>query len=500
MNSKKINYNNSLNIGGVSILEIENKMKDILDKYLNTVEKFRNSKGEFNSKYIAYRPWLNLKDDSSVGLNFKFINPTVTVDSINRFNLSLLDDNDLTKVKRNVKKLETLLFLNYPANNRVTSDDGKNISSIISINNGEFNVIVNGLSPRGLKFTKIESIPGNRFKAGENKAISSYQDTFNGVTVKATHTTSIDFIANLSDEDKTMALENINRAYQDMSELPKQMYRILVDKYIRMKTSGLLKDANAYISIEDIHFNYRQNAGGGETGKSIKKETKELYLNALNELQKYTVDVDFSNASKHLKEYSGIRGQKKIVSNSKLVVVTSILRAEEKNADSIKGKLDYTDDDITNVIGFYYQLGEIGNLYIEESKGFTHFNYAYPRLALGIDSSRHGAALNICEYIAYEHRVRLKKRKINLIVSLEKLIEVSKYDIDYARFKRSIERFIEKQVKKATDVLLDSKTISSVEIPTNISAKDKNNLSEIFITFKLNYTEEVLNRTSKDLE
>ena len=31
-------------LGGVSILEIENKMKDILDKYLFTIKKFKNNK------------------------------------------------------------------------------------------------------------------------------------------------------------------------------------------------------------------------------------------------------------------------------------------------------------------------------------------------------------------------------------------------------------------------------------------------------------------------
>lgn len=478
-------------LGGVSILEIENKMKDILDKYLFTIKKFKNNKGVLNSKYISYRPWIEVGENNNLTLNFKFINPNVTIEDIKKFDLKLLDDINIDKVKRNTKKLEKLLFLNYPANNRVTSNDGKNISSIIAINNGEFNIIVNGLSPRELKFTEIQSDSGSKFKVAENKAISSFQNTFNGVTVRATHTTNIDFISNLSNDDKFTALENINRAYKDMSELPKQLYRILVDKYIRMKVSGTLKDSNAYISIADIHFNYRQNIGGGESGKSIKKETKEQYMHALNELQKYTVDVDFSQASLHLKKYSGVRKNKKIVSNSKLVVVTSILRASDNNT------IGNSADDI---IGFYYQLGEIGNIYLNEYKNMTQLNYAYPRLALGIDSSRYPAALNMCEYIAYEHRLRLKEKKTHLVVSLEKLLEVSKYEVDYTRFKRSMERFLDNQVKKAAEVLLDSKTISSVEVPKNISSKDKNNLSEIYVKFDLNYTDEIINKLLKDYD
>ena len=489
MKENNINNKDNSNVE-VSIVKIENKINEILDEYMSTINSFRSSKGTFNSKYLSYRPWIQLDLEGNISLNMKYINPNLTTESIDKFDINSIKESDAVVVKRNIKKLEKMLFHKLPVNNRVASDEGKNITSIISINNGEFNLIVDVLSSHRVKYTEFVPGSGSKFNKESDKAIAKTEGNFNGITVKSTVVSEIDFLSNLTTHDKNSALDNINKAYSSMNELPKQLYRILVDKYIRLKANNMLNGSNAYISLEDIHFNYRQLIGGGETGRSIKKDARAQYMEALKELEKYTVEIDFSNASQHLIKYSGIRKKKRIISNSKLVVVTSILTNKDLDKNTRAS-------DSNDIVGFYYQLGEVGDLYLDEYKSITQFNYAYPRLALNLDTRTHSAALNICEYIAYEHRLRLNKKNPELFVSMEKLLSISNYDLDYSRFKRSIERFIGNQLKKAVDVLTESKTISSVEIPEKLSAKDKGYLSEIYVKFTLNYTDEVINSILK---
>lgn len=470
--------------GGVSEV-IENIIQEYKENYILLLNNYKhNSKNnKLNGKFISNRPWIKLGEDDDIDINIEHLKQGMDIEvlrTIFKQTNDLISSGKTFKYPVLFKKIEDAMFDLIPKSFQL--DDDKKDNFIISLNNGELNLMVRGFN--SVKAKSIETY-GNKMSGTERtQIISEVENDFNGIKVKLTHTNLLPYRVDIDSDSKEKSLEEFSAKFASMDADVQQMWRIVVARFITLASENRLENGCAYISMEDIYFNYKKGKGSGEYGTSVPKKVRKEYMDCFKELEKYTVNIDYSNTSNRLSRYMNIKQNRKIINNSSLFKIVDVLSDKTLDKDS-DGKVIVNDDD--KVIGITYQLGAIGKIYIEDLS-ISQLNYRYSKDLLSLHSHNHKIAYYIGDYLEYEHRNKLYKKDKELKFSLAKLIQISNVqNFNFDRFKRSMESLL-KQLDIAAQVLIDNGKIEKIDYPTNIIPSYKNKIDYIFITVKFKYS------------
>lgn len=480
--------------GGVSKM-----IEDILQKYTNDYilllnDYKSNSKGnKLNTKFILNRPWIKLNNEK-IDINLEHLKQGLDINILeNKFNQvnELISSEKPFKYPLVLKKIEDSMFDLVPKSFQINNN---NDNFIVSLNNGELNLMVRGFN--SVKPTSIESFGSKMAGTEGTQIISEVEEDFNGIKVKLIHTKLLPYKVDLDDSSKEKAIEDVKSEISRMDVAMQQMWRIVVDRFITLAKENRLEKGCAYISLEDIYFNYKKGKGSGEYGTSIPKKVREDYMKIFRALEKYSVNIDYSNTSNRLTTYMGAKKNKKIISNSSLFKIVDIM-IDKTISDEDDGKI--IEDNDSNVLGFVYQLGSIGKIYIEDLS-ISKFNYRYSKDLLSLNNNNHKVAYRIGDFLEYHHRNRVYKKNKEFKFSLAKLVEVAGISINPSRFKREMESLI-KQLDIASKVLIDNGKIEDISYLTKMTPKYKNQLDYIYITVKFKYVkEDVFNAEKEDAD
>lgn len=492
--NKIITTNSYLNkSGGVSEM-IENIIQEYKENYIALLNDYKcNSKNnKLNSRFLSNRPWIKL-DESTIDIHIEYLKQGMDIEVLRNVFERVKDyisNEKGFKYPVLLKKIEDSMFDLIPKS--FQPNNNKDDNFIISLNNGELNLMVRGLN--SVKATSIETF-GNKITGTERtQIISEMENDFNGIKVKLVHTNLLPYRVDIDNDSKEKSLAEFSAKFANMDADVQQMWRIVVARFITLASENRLENGCAYISMEDIYFNYKKGKGSGEYGTSVPLKVRKEYMNCFRELEKYTVNIDYSNTSNRLSRYMNIKKNNKIINNSSLFKIVDILsdKTIDKNSD---GKI-IVDNNNDKVVGIVYQLGAIGKIYIEDLS-ISQLNYKYSKDLLSLHSHNNKVAYYIGDYLEYEHRNKLYKKDKELKFSLAKLIQISNVqDFKFDRFKRSMEALL-KQLDLAAQVLIDNGKIESIDYPKIIIPSYKNKIDYIFITVKFKYSQNDVDMTSE---
>lgn len=484
MNQESKRINNLKQNGGVSQM-LESIIQKYKEDYISLLIRYRESSKnkKLNSKFLSSRPWIIVNDDTSIEINIEHLKQGMNIESINKTFLkidSIINTGTKIKYPLLLKSLEDNLFNFVPQTFKLAPEKEDNY--IISLNNGELNLVVQGFN--SLKLIDVTS-SGNKLMGECSHLISQVEDDFLGIKVKLTHKDMLPFKVNIDEASKKESLQKLAKQHSRMNADVQQMWRIVVNRYIKLASEGRLENGCAYISIEDIYFNYKKGKGSGEYGTSVPKKVREDYMSIFLELEKYTVDIDYSNTSNKLIKYiKNNTRNRKIINNSSLFKIIDVIKdvTVEDYEKVITTENNFND----SVLGITYQLGEIGKIYIEDLS-ITQLNYRYPKDLLALHSRNHSTASFIGDFLEYQHRNRVYKKNKEFKFSLAKLIDVGAPDFDFSRFTRSMTALL-RQLEVASNILIENDKIESIDYPKTIVSAYKKRIEEIYITVKFKYT------------
>lgn len=499
-------------IGGVSVLEIKLKLEEVLakyDSYILTYKKLTND--TLSEQFLYHRPWIIGIEDNSVTIKSEYINKSIfenncdkLIASINKKEARYLNDKtkeeDLSKSKYKVidiiRTIEKSLFFKSLIGNDVQSPKNKDL--IRTINNGEFMFLTKSISSNNLKIKSLEE-EGNTFNKNL-KIVRECSNKFLGINMTASYVDDIDkkslpngitFTSAMSLEAKEEAKIKFENYYEDMSVLPQMLYTICTAKYLDLRDKNLLlKGVYGVITLEEIHFTYRQLSGSGGNKDSIPLAVKKQYIDGFKQLEKYRISMEF-NPNK-MPGYYQLKSNKKnqtTVINDQIFYIMGFVG---KNGDISNKKILTEEEYKTNLMeieAIKFAFGEIGDIYFEQNSRRLQYNQKYPKSNLGLNPDNQKWAYRIANEIAVEHRIKYEKNKkeCEIKYSIQELLDIGQPKITNRNFKRDINRFLQNQCVVALEKVKDSGLISDYTLFPTITPKDRNRLDEIIISVKLKY-------------
>lgn len=494
----------------VSILEVKLKLEEILAKYDSYVISYKElTNNVLSEQFLYHRPWIVGIEDKSVTISSEYIKQNISMNdcdklikSINKrqakYKFSESENNSLTEQKKRnldiIKSIEKLLFFKNIEDATVFV----NQNSIRTINNGEFMFLTKSISSNNLKIKSVEA-EGNAFNRNL-KIVREFSNKFLGINMTASYIDDVDgnnlpkgitFTSAMTDAAKKNAISKFESYYEDMSVLPQMLYTICTAKYLDLRDKGLLiKGVYGIITLDEIHFTYRQLSGSGGNRDSIPLHVKKQYIEGFRQLEKYRINMEF-NPNK-MPQYYQLKGNKKnqtTVINDQIFYIMGFVG---KNGDISNKKVLSEEEYKNNLIeieAIRFAFGEIGDIYLEQNSRRLQYNQNYPKSNLGLNPEKQKWAYRIAHEISIEHRINYDKNKTEheLKYSIQDLIQIAQPKITSRNFKRDINAFLQNQCLLAFKSLSESNLISEyTELPT-LTPKDKNRLDNIIITIKLKY-------------
>lgn len=510
------NSNNNKKNWGVSILEIKLKLEEILAKYDNYINSYKEiTNNVLSEQFLYHRPWIIDVKSGSVTIKSEYINHGISVGECDKLiksikkkednyfnNLDIDETPSKLKVIDIIKTIEkSLFFKTLNIDNNVESINNKNL--IRTINNGEFMFLTKSISSNNLKIKSLEQ-EGNTFNKNlkivrecSNKFLginmtASYIDYINAIDEKNLPSGITTFSAAMSDEAKEEAKIKFESYYEDMSVLPQMLYTICTAKYLDLRDKGLLiKGVYGLITLDEIHFTYRQLSGSGGNKDSIPFHVKKQYIDGFRQLEKYRISMEF-NPNKMPSYYqlkTNKRNQITVINDQIFYIMGFVGKNGDISNKKILSEEEYKSN-LTKIEAIKFAFGEIGDIYFEQNSRRLQYNQKYPKSNLGLNPETQKWAYRVGNEISIEHRINYKKnvKAYELKYSIQDLLNIGQPKITNRNYKRDINRFLENQCTLALEKAKDSNLVSDYSPFPIITPKDKNRLDEIIITINLKYT------------
>ena len=244
-------------------------------------------------------------------------------------------------------------------------------------------------------------------------------------------------------------MEDVANKVNSLDETTADVYKILTSKWILERFKEGKDKGKAFISLEDIHFNYRRKSGKNKNS-TLTPEQKINYEQALSVLSRMKVLIDITKEKGRM--YDEIRRHKGAFIESPIF------------------RYNWARDEDGNIVGFLYDFDELGKTYTEFLK---LYNNRYPKKAIELDNRYYAPAKRIIDEITHWHRNNEYRKKENFVVQFSKLLEIADYDIKNKREKKkTLERFITRQLNEVEQVLKGAELIEKMIIPNDINTKN----------------------------
>lgn len=243
--------------------------------------------------------------------------------------------------------------------------------------------------------------------------------------------------------------ERLNNLDQDTGD----MYKILFTHWMKNKVKdGLENEGKAFVEINEIHFGYRGLKGRNQES-GITDIQYDNYMKAIDVLVNTKVQIDITKETNIV--YDKIKSLKWGAIEGFLINNVRWVWNDAK----------------TRTIGIWYDLGLIGEAYIQH---IPQINNKYPTALLQLDYKVYATVKNIGNYLCYLHRCNENANNKTTVLNFYNLLGESRFEIKAPRIQEGLNRFV-KNLNKAKEILIMNHIISDIEIPSDLNSKNYKN-------------------------
>jgi hypothetical protein len=248
----------------------------------------------------------------------------------------------------------------------------------------------------------------------------------------------------LKTTDKLTVANKIKESLDMLDVLTRDVYLALFDHWREYQD----ENNEAYIDIDDIHFNYR-GMRGTNISSTLLEEDYIRYRRAIEILRNMSIKIDITNENnivyKTLKKYDfgAIEGY--------LLEIKNI--TYHSNQKTMKG--------------FKYNMSVIQDTFLVYP---AKINTKYPTSLLQV-STKHDTCKHIGNYICKIYTEAKENNFTNTFVSFYTLMGESRYEIKPPRYQQYIDRFVN-SIKRTETLLVSANVVLNINIPQDIDAKN----------------------------
>jgi hypothetical protein len=236
-------------------------------------------------------------------------------------------------------------------------------------------------------------------------------------------------------------IQDLSATVEVLGQEAADVYRALTLHWVENRAFEGKSAGKAFITLDDIHFNYRKLAG--KNGNStITDEQIEKYVQIINALERAKVYLDITNEKGAIYDKMRLAGVAKVASR--------VLRTSEALTE--KGRL----------VGFMFDFDAIGQIFSEIA---IQYNKFYPMAVLEMNGRYNEPAKKIADQMVHWHRNNAKNKKSSFEVSYSLLLQIANYTFPDRNKQRAIDRFNERQLAMVEKVLKETRIIKRLEIP-----------------------------------
>ncbi len=262
----------------------------------------------------------------------------------------------------------------------------------------------------------------------------------------------------LLDKSKLPQIEKrLNEKLEVLGQEVKDTYVILQGNWLLNNTKTGPHSGKAYINLSDIHMKFRGLSGTNKKSTLHNKYYKK-YLSIVNMLKDCSVKIDISNENRPAYK----KARKKGITSIECYLINGVEWAWKDN-NPTKGK----------VLGFWYDLGSIGEVYKQYIKQIVKL----PQELLQLRNRQYSIAKNLGYYLMFIYRCgqasNNKAASYRNDLNFKKIMDLIGYNIENTSHKQQkINRFF-KQLDKSINVLVNNNIISNkTKLPTDVTSKN----------------------------
>ena len=447
------------------------KMKEILDIYSLVLKKyFEASNCKPSTRFLNNRLWLNVNYSLKVNeIPFftKKLNDSET-NTLYNYCLTLKEQCDSfnkKELKIRVDYIESKIICRNTVESRKKSskkEKNGNKKTISIISSVEMDTVRDNL--QGFKNADVRLNVESDFINGDKYYITSHdkttalssKDRDSEITLRIRK--ELEQIEIISEETRIRAVNEVQELLAGLSHMSDVIWSILCDNYITQLSNGTLKNSEAFISFNDIHFKFLEKTGKN-ANSTIPDDILQDYVNIIKTLNTFETNIKLN--SKSLSSYYKFSSNLKFKESDTYSMDSRILKGELVYKDTERNGLLYK-----KPLGVRYSLDLLGRLYLVEVKMIAQIPISTLQY-----NKKESVKYYIRRKITKAKQMGKNRKYKSAEYNLLELMETTGFNFNKKRPTESTKSFLKNHLLRVLEEAIAEEEIISYIVPENIDFK-----------------------------